>query len=379
MKIVHTADWHIGKSINEYSLLEDQRYYFDKFIQKLAEIKPDILIIAGDLYDRSIPSVEATKLLNSILIEIVHNLKIKVFAIAGNHDSKERLSFGSQLLEDSGFYICGVTDKKVKEFHLKIAGQEVNIYMLPYFEPYHIKPFFPDEQIKTHDEAMKIYTKEAISSLDEASINILVGHGLYGKGDSEEITVGGSEMVDAAAFKVFDYVALGHLHNYRTAGSERMVFSGSPLKYSIDEASHNPSFCVVELEKNSFKLERVMVEPLRDVKVISGYFDSFFSDSTLTSNDYIFVNLTDSTIAINAISRLKAIFPNILGLRYINLKSAIENDGDSFIKSRSDKLSIATMSTLELFSDFYKAVKQEELTEKQMEYLNAIDISPLSE
>ncbi|MEG0693362.1 MAG: exonuclease SbcCD subunit D, partial [Oscillospiraceae bacterium] len=270
MKIVHTADWHIGKNLNDYSLLEDQKHYFQHFIKKLEQIKPDALIIAGDLYDRSIPSSEAINLLGNILCEIVLTNKIQTFIVAGNHDSKERLSFGSELLQKSGLHIVGNIEKEIK----KVIFQDINFYLIPYIEPHNVKQLYPDQIVKTHDQAMKLYTKEMLEKIDTDKINILVGHGLYGYGTSSDVSVGGSELIDCSIFENFDYVALGHLHSRRTAGSKKMIFSGSPLKYSIDEANQNKSFTLINImDKHTIETSQILIEPLRDVRILEGSFD----------------------------------------------------------------------------------------------------------
>ncbi len=363
MKIVHTADWHIGKNLNDYSLLEDQKHYFERFIKKLEEIKPDALIIAGDLYDRSIPSSEAINLLGGILFEIVQKNKIETFIVAGNHDSKERLSFGSELFKKSGLHIIGNITHDIQ----KITFQGVNFYLIPYIEPHNIKQLYPQETIKTHDQAMKLYTQDMLKNLDTTQINILVGHGLYGGGINSDVSVGGSEMIDASIFNKFDYVALGHLHSHRTAGSEKMIFAGSPLKYSIDEASQNKSFTVIDIvDKGSIHTSQVSIEPLRDVRIIEGSFDYLNDrDNFENRNDYVFMNITDDTIVLNAISRLKAVFPNIIGLKYINLNSAVI---DGFIKEKSH---VAKLSELDLFKSFYLDVTNQELDEKSKKYIQS--------
>lgn len=376
IKIVHTADWHIGRSLNDYSLLADQRDYFSRFITRMEELNPDIMLIAGDLYDRSVPSSEAVRLLNDILNELAGRLKIPVFAVAGNHDSKDRLSFGSAFLEKNGLYIAGTLTPDIKKVSLEIAGQAVNIYLLPYFEPYNIKGFFPNKVIKSHDEAMKLYTESMLKNLDTSALNVLVGHGLYGAGGiaAEETAVGGSEMIDASIFSSFDYVALGHLHSCRTAGSDRIRFSGSPLKYSIDEATQSKGFCVIEINKQEhcFSFSQECLPPLHDVIILEGEFDYFL---TLPAcEDYVFLQLTDKSAVLNAIARLKVVFPNILGLKYLLLE--LMSEDDTLIRQKNQE---AALSPLQLFKSFYQTVTDEPLSAKQSEYVvevfDNIDIS----
>lgn len=367
MKIIHTADWHIGKSLNDYSLLEDQKYYFERFVEKLGEIKPDALIIAGDLYDRSVPSSEAISLLNDILYKIVIENKIETFIVSGNHDSRERLSFGSELLEKSGLHIAGKIGNEIK----KVSYKAANFYLLPYLEPHNVKMLYPEMQIKTFDEAMKIYTEGMLNGLDKSCLNILVSHGLFGVYADSDAVVGGSEMVDASIFLDFDYVALGHLHSYRTAGDKKMVFSGSPLKYSIDEAGQVKSFTVLSIEKGSFTSEQISIKPLHDIRILEGSFEFLLTRDSFLNNpdileDYVFMNITDEKITLNAISKLKAVFPNITGLKYINLNQA---DISGFIK---DKAQVSKQSGIQLFEEFFKDITNKDMSNIQKEYIASV-------
>lgn len=357
MLIVHTADWHLGRSINDYSLLEDQEYYLEKFIDRMKELSPDAMIIAGDIYDRSIPQAAAVSLLNKTISQLVLKMGIKVLMIAGNHDSKERLSFGNELLEQTGLYISGKIEREIK----KVSIEEVDFYLLPYVEPHNVKLFFPDEEIKTHNDAVRIYTRQMRENLDLSRINILVGHGLYGGGDSSEASVGGSEMIDASLFSQFDYVALGHLHSKRTAGSPNMMFSGSPLKYSIDEWRQEKGYIVANAtNKAEIEIHEESIEPLRDVEVIQVSFDEAIKGG---SNNYVFFELTDKYIVLNAISRLKAVYPFTLGLKYIALAEA-ENAPEIGTAKKEKEMSLS-----EKFCGFYEMVMKESPTQEEKQYI----------
>ena len=372
MRIVHTADWHIGKILNDYSLLEDQEYYFDRFICDLEKLNVDALIIAGDLYDRSIPSAEAISLLNSILCRIVLELKIQTFIVAGNHDSKERLSFVGDLLEQSGLHIAGIISTNIKKVTMCNNDNKINIFMLPYVEPHNVKKIYKDCQIKTHNDAVQIYCGEMFNQLDLNQTNILIAHGLFQYNHSSneiaEISIGGSDMVDASPFKVFDYVALGHLHSHRTAGSEKMVYAGSPLKYSIDEASQKKSYTIIDInDKNEISISTKKITPLRDVRVIEGSFEFLSTRGNHTNfNDYIFANITDDKIVLHAITTLKSIFPNILGLKYINLNNRNIEDA---VQTRT---AVNQQNEQELFSRFYQSVMLNPLDENQIKYISGI-------
>lgn len=372
MRLIHTSDWHIGKVLNEYSLLEDQRYYFDHFIKKLELLKPDALLISGDLYDRAIPSAEAIALLNQILCKIVLELKIETFIIAGNHDSKERLSFVGDLLEQSGLHIAGTLSMQLKKVSLERNKEQVNIYMLPYIEPYHIKSLFPEAEIKSHDEAVRFYCKDILDTLDISQTNILMAHGMFqyvGHEISEtDISVGGSDLVDASIFEKFDFVALGHLHSFHNVGKTFMQYSGSPLKYSIDEAKQKKSFTILDISPDKqINFTQEYVPYLRDVRLIEGCF-SFITDRTQQTdfNDYVFVNITDTEIIPQAISRLKAIFPNILGLQYCNLRSNSIQPNKTRMSQAEKKDKTA------LFSEFYTQVTEEKLDKASVDSIRDI-------
>ncbi len=371
MKLVHTADWHIGKNLNDYSLLEDQRDWFLRFVRRLEEIRPDALVIAGDLYDRSVPSREAVSLCSEILSQIVLELGIETFVIAGNHDSRERLSFGSSLLEKEGLHIAG----HLNESMTKIPFQEADFYLLPYLETHDVRRFFPNEPIRRLEEAIHRYTKPSLEKMDKSRINILVAHGFFScmenREDSAENSllpdaqVGGSEQVDAAPFLEFDYAALGHLHSRRRAGGKQIWYSGSPLKYSIDEAHQEKSFQIVELEKGmppSIAWETL--PPVRDVRILEGSFEELMNPNQYPgSEDYVFLHLTDPVAILNAISHLKGRFPNCIGLKYINRTTAQAKE----LLSREPQLQ--KMDPVSLFADFYRHTTQEELPESDYAYL----------
>ena len=367
MKLVHTADWHIGRSLNEYSLLEDQRYWFSKFTERMKEIRPDSLVIAGDLYDRSVPSAEAVSLCDEILEELVLRQKIKTFIIAGNHDSKERLSFASGLLKNSGLYMAGMVSKEIRR--ISLSGQEtpVNFYLLPYFEPYNVKMLYPDAALRSQEEALRLLCGNMLDSLRTDEINILAAHGLYSckkeTGDWD-VDIGGSELSDASLFEAFDYVALGHLHSRRRAGSGHMFYSGSPLKYSVDEARQKKCFLVAEIEKGEISVSEETISPLHDVRIAEDTFSGLLERGREGKNeDYIFAELTDRVPVLNAMLRLKAVFPNIIGLRYKNLLAS------HTVSPGSGKNMVQKKTELELFCEFYHTVTDGELTCNEQRYI----------
>lgn len=361
MKIVHTADWHLGKQLGEYSLLEDQRYYFTRFIEWLSRNRPDALVIAGDIYDRSVPSAEATQLLSDILCQIVMDLKIETFLIAGNHDSKERLSFAGDLLAHSGLHIAGVLPKQL----VPIPFEEVQFYLLPYLNRHLVRNLFPDEEIKTESDALRVYLKGIESTFDPDAFHLLVAHGLFGGHTDDEVAVGGSELTDTAPLAPFDYVALGHLHRRQTAGAPHFMYAGAPLAYAIDEVGEK-SFTVLTVQGNRLVgMETVSLPPLRQIRTVTGTLEELISHAQQhPSDDYIFAELTDPALVLNAIRSLQAVYPHVLGLRYLRLQGV----GPLPV----EKKRVMGKNLLSLYREFYDAVMPEPLSEEDQTALSVL-------
>ena len=343
MKIVHTGDWHIGKIVNEYSMIEEQKYYLDKLVELLREKEAEALIISGDIYDRSVPPAEAVELLDTILSKIILELKIPVLAIGGNHDSAERLSFGNKLLRDKGLYIEGNFNGEVKKVTLKDNDGSVNFYLLPYIDPAQARILYENPEIKTHDDMMREIVSRIYESLDIDERNILIAHGYvsYSYEDKEHrgglevcdserpLSIGGTDIVDGSIFEKFDYVALGHIHGPQKVGSNKIRYSGSLLKYSISEWKQKKSIPVIDINKDkNLKVELIEIKPLRDLRVIRGPIDELLNRENhqgTNLNDYVFAEITDEGEILDAISKLRAVFPNIMGLRMVNTSLGIEN------------------------------------------------------
>lgn len=358
MRIVHTSDWHIGKTLGEYSLIEDQEYWFDRFFEALERIKPDLLIIAGDLYDRAIPPIKAVSTLDGILSKIVLDLKIKTFIISGNHDSRNRLDFGSELLEQSGLYIGAKIEKEIKMVSLEAA----DFYFLSYFEPHNIRQFFPDIQIKSYQEALTVYTEKIRRGLNSKKLNFLIAHGSFANENTE--SVGGIDAADISLFDGFDYVALGHFHSFHPVGSKKNAYySGSPLVYSIDEISQKKGFAVITAQKGKLEVEFETIEPLHRVRVETGDFASLLN--LQESDDYIFFELTDKYVVIDAMPRLKACFPNTLGLKYLALETT-----SSTVTAQA--ATVIGQSTVERFERFFTLSTSQPPTEEEHEIISEI-------
>lgn len=326
MKLIHLSDLHIGKRLNELSLLEDQAYILEQIIGITTREQPDGVIIAGDLYDKSTPTAEAVKLCDDFLCRLAA-LGCTVAIISGNHDSAERVAFGGRLMNARGVYISPVYDGTVQTVTLSDEYGQAVIHLLPFIKPIHVRTAFPEEEILSYTDALRAAIEHM--TIDPSCRNILVTHQFVTGGsrcESEQISVGGSDNVDASVFSPFDYVALGHLHVPQSMGSERIRYCGSPLKYSFSEASGQKSVTIAELEeKGSLTLRTVPLEPLRDMAVLRGDFASL---SRRVCPDPVRdpltrIVLTDEDDIPDAFNRLRLVYPNLLGLDYDNTRTRV--------------------------------------------------------
>lgn len=371
MKFFHTADWHIGKTVNEHSMLEDQRYYLKQLVRLLKDEKADALIIAGDLYDRSVPSADAVALVDEIFTEIIIGLRIPILAIAGNHDGRQRLSFASRLLEKQGLHLVGNLSEKVERVTLQDENGPVHFILLPYFQPADLRALYPGFPLHTHEECYNFVLERLVKNLGKFERNVLVSHGFLAASElleenvtlsGSELSVGGSDFVRTPYFKEFDYVALGHLHAPQTAGLTTARYSGSLLKYSTDETSQKKLVYAVELsELGQIKITDYQIKPLHDLRVIHGNFRDILrtaEESDLFTDDYIYAELTQNEPELDAMAKLRAVYPNALGLRY--LRQAAENN----VRNKNLE-QIRRESPIQIFCDFYREITGETLDESK--------------
>ena len=370
VKFLHTADWHIGRKLQGKDLLEDQQYVMNNLISKIDETKPDFLIIAGDLYDRSVPSKEATTLLQELLVKINIECNIPIFAISGNHDSRERLAIGEAWFSKHKFYL----HTRLNQAFDKITIEDTDIYLLPYFEPFEAREYFEDATLTTHNSATKRVIDEIYKNIDMSKTNILVAHTFVSGGletDSErEISVGTVENVAVEIFEKFDYVALGHLHNPNAIKEERIKYSGSPMAYSFSEATQTKGMRLVELTKEIFTEEFISLEQKRKLHNISATYEEVFTkvfqQNFDCKNDYFSMELSGMEGVTDPLPRIKEYYPNTL-----ILKQKRNNNSDSEIKFDKEML---TKSPLELIEGFYNEQTGSELTVGQKRVLvNIID------
>ena len=365
VKFLHTADWHIGRKLQGKDLLEDQQYVMNNLISKINETKPDFLIIAGDLYDRSVPSKEATTLLQELLVKINIECNIPIFAISGNHDSRERLAIGEAWFSKHKFYL----HTRLNQAFDKITIEDTDIYLLPYFEPFEAREYFEDSTLTTHNSATKRVIDEIYKNIDMSKTNILVAHTFVSGGletDSErEISVGTVENVAVEIFEKFDYVALGHLHNPNAIKEERIKYSGSPMAYSFSEATQTKGMRLVELTKEIFTEEFISLEQKRKLHNISTTYEEVFTkvfqQNFDCKNDYFSMELSGMEGVTDPLPRIKEYYPNTL-----ILKQKRNNNSDSEIKFDKEMF---TKSPLELIEGFYNEQTGSELTVGQKRVL----------
>ena len=369
MKLIHLSDLHLGKRVNEFSMLEDQEFILTKIINIIDGEKPDAVIIAGDVYDKSVPSAEAVQLFDDFLCRLAKR-KLHVFVISGNHDSAERMAFGGRLMEMSGVHMSPVCNGTVKPISLEDEFGRVNFYMLPFVKPANVRRFFENSEIESYTDAVRAAVESM--NVNTAERNVIITHQFVTgaeRSESEEISVGGSDNVDASVFDCFDYTALGHIHGPQNIGSERIRYCGTPLKYSFSEAKHKKSVTVVDLrEKGNLEVRTVALEPKRDMREIKGT----YAEITLKENyintdtdDYMHITLTDEDDIPDAIGKLRVIYPNLMKLDYDNNRTRtcakldiIEN--------------IELRSPLDLFSEFYENQNNQPMTDGQSEFMESL-------
>ena len=374
MKLLHIADLHIGKHVNEFNMLEDQKHVLEQILQMSEIKKPDVLLIAGDVYDKNQPSVEAVELLDFFLTKLTA-LVPHVFMISGNHDSPERLSFGSKIMEKNGLYIARAFDGALQKVTLEDQHGIVNIYMLPFMKPAMVKRFF-QQQIESYDEALRAVISS--TEIDTKERNILIAHQFVVNGtqqpersESESLCVGGLDNVDASAFEAFDYVALGHLHRPQRIGRDTICYSGSPLKYSFSEARHQKSAILLDLSvKSELLIYQLPLLPLHDLREIKGPITELLRigrEETEDSEDYIHATLTDEEEIYDAIGQLRQVYPNLMALDFENNRS--KQSVFSPINAYSDA---ARKGPMDLFSEFYEIQNNDELTPEQVHVMEQI-------
>ena len=372
---MHLGDLHLGRSILEQSLIEDQKYILNSIINIIEEKSIDVVMLCGDIYDKSIPSIEAVNLFSDFLTNLV-KLSVKVLIISGNHDSKDRLCFGNDLFVSNGIYIEGGFDGNLKKIVFSDEYGNINFYMLPFIKPYDVRLCYSENNIDSYDEMIKIIIDNA--DIDANERNVIMLHQFVTasgvdviRSDSEVMSLGGIDNVDVSNFDSFDYVAMGHIHRAQKLVRDTVRYCGSPLKYSFSEVNHNKSVPIIEFkEKEDISIELVDLVPLRDMRVIKGPIDRLIDKDIVSlgnSEDYINAIITDNDYVMDAIGKLRRVYKNVLKIDYCNVRTGNNIDYDEMID-----FDIKQRNELDLFSEFYKKQNNIDLDENKSKLVKDI-------
>ncbi len=369
MKFLHLSDLHLGKRVNEFPMLADQKAILAQILKIADDERPNAVLIAGDVYDKSVPPVEAVELFDDFLVKLAAR-KLPVYVIGGNHDSPERLAFCNRLIDASGIHISPAYGGDVRPLSLADGYGKVNIYMLPFVKPANVRRYFPEEQIDSYTDAVRV----AISKMqvNAAERNLLVTHQFVtgaARCDSEEISVGGADNVDLSVFDAFDYVALGHIHGAQNI-SPRVRYCGTPLKYSFSEAKQQKSVTVAELkEKGTLEIRTVPLTPERDMHEIRGTYEEIasknFYENTTYRSDYMHVTLTDETDVPDAMAKLRVIYRNLMTLSYDNTRTRARTELGAAAETEKK-------TPLDLFAEFYEKQNGAPMDEEQRAFVKEL-------
>lgn len=369
MLIAHLSDLHLGKRLHEFSLLEDQEFILMQALEIIKEKEVEGVIVAGDIYDKSIPSADAVQLFDDFLTRLA-GLGVSIFVVSGNHDSPERVAYGSRLLDPLRIYLSPVFRGDVKPVVLEDDHGEIYFYMMPFVKPATVRKAYPDEEIQTYHGAVKAVIDHM--EVDPAKRNILIAHQFVTgakRSDSEDVSVGGVDNVDVEAFAPFDVVALGHLHSPQWVGRETIRYCGTPLKYSVSEVDHIKSLTLLHIgPKGSLDVETVPFRPMRDLRKIKGSYMELTAKESYQdteTEDYIHATLTDEHDILDAMAKLRTIYPNMVGLEYDNART--QNHQQVGAATDLDK-----KSPLDLFGDFYEMQNNAKLDPSQRAFMEEI-------
>lgn len=391
MKIFHSGDWHIGKIVNEFSMIEDQRYILDELYKLMESEKPEVLLIAGDIYDRSIAPVEAVQLLDKFFSDVINNLGIKILAIAGNHDSGQRVQFGTEIFNKQGLYIKGIFNEDVDKVTLTDEYGNVNFYLIPYVHPEVVRKKYNNLNIKDHNDAVKAIIEKIKEDFKEEERNIIVTHGYVTmnredalnsnesdkynianiqESDSERpLSIGGTDLIDGGLFDIFDYTALGHLHGQQKVAGDKIRYSGSILKYSFSEINHKKGVDIIEIkEKGTLEVNHKDLIPKRDMRTIKGDIDDLIKTGLIEEDgreDYIQAILTDDGEILEPIQRLRAVYPNTMLIKRLESNNIVEGLGE-----RGDRNN--NKDYIDLFEEYYEEISNKNFNEEKKDVVKNI-------
>lgn len=362
MKLLHLSDLHLGKRVNEFSMLEDQKYILNQILQIVITEQVNTVLIAGDVYDKSVPSAQAVTLFDDFLTRL-EALECTVLLIAGNHDSPERLAFGAHLLQKSRVYLSPVFDGRLTCCTLNDEYGQLDVWLMPFLKPSVVRPFYPEDTMESYQDAAAVVLRS--NPPHQGRRSILVAHQFVTgakTGGSEELSVGGAENIDAALFAAYDYVALGHIHSPQRVGRETVRYCGSPLKYSLSEARGTKSVTLITFNQpGEIDIKLCPLTPLHDLRTIRGTYDEVtartFYEGTAT-DDYLHITLTDETEVLDAVGKLRSIYPNVMRVDYDNTRTrAGASMPEATVQDEA--------TPMELFCRFFEWQNEKPLTERQ--------------
>ncbi|MCL2399438.1 MAG: exonuclease SbcCD subunit D [Defluviitaleaceae bacterium] len=374
MKILHLSDLHIGKNLDNISMLDEQKHAFAQIINYIKDHKPIVIIIAGDVYDRAVPSVEAVRVFDDFITELA-TLKVTIMLVAGNHDSPERISYASRLLFDKGLFLCGTFDGAISKITLADECGDVNFWLLPFIKPSSLRGIC-NETAETYEDAVAAVLNQ--ENIDYTTRNILISHQFYTKSghmavrsESELDPVGGLDAVDISLIENFDYVALGHLHGAQSVRIERIRYCGSPIKYSFSEWRQKKSVTLVELkEKGNLTITALPLIPIHDMRVIKGKMEHLISAEVVSqadSNDYIWATLTDEEEIIDPMEKLRRHYPNILKMDFDNARTGV-NIGEITASIET----IEKLRPYDLFEEFFLKMQGSTMNKEQSKIVHEL-------
>lgn len=374
MKLMHVGDLHLGKSLGDFDLTEDQEYLLNQLLGIVEKQAVDAVLIAGDVYDKAIPSEAATRMLDYFLSSLAKR-NVYVYMVSGNHDSDERLNYGSNLFETNHIYISTKYEGNLYKQTLKVGKDEADIYLLPFVKASQVRHFLPGAKIESYDDAVRAILDKA--NIDESRNNVLVAHQfVMGKSEDPELSgseslgtqsVGTVEKIGYDCFDLFDYVALGHIHSPQQVGRKEVRYSGSPLKYSISEVNNEKSVTLITVSgKGKVEIELVPIKPMRNMRHLRGKIKDILDKASVTApEDFIYATLTDEEIISDAMGIFQQVYPNTVKIDYDNSHTREIEQVD--ISKIAENRSFA-----ELISDFYRQIYSCEISEEEMEIMRIV-------
>ena len=372
MKILHTSDLHIGKRVKEFSMLDEQKFILDQILSIASAEQPDAIILAGDIYDKSVPSAEAVSLFDDFLVGLAR-LGKAIFIISGNHDSPERISFASRIMEVSKIYLSPVYNGTIHPVILPDGESEVAFYMLPFIKPSVVLHYAEEgTEIKTYDDAMRYVVSKM--DIDKTRRNILIAHQYVTgaeRSESEDVVVGGLDNVDASVFDSFDYVALGHLHRPQHCGRETVRYSGTPLKYSFSEVHDKKSVSIIEIDAGQAPvITEQYLTPLHEWYTLRGTYEELtakdYYDGKGYQEGYVSITLTDEDDIPDGMRKLRTIYHRLLDLNYDNTRTR------AGMTNISKPMNVNELNPIDLFGELFEKQNAQPLSDKQREYVNGL-------